>query len=99
MDLWRTLDSPLTVTGIISGTEETSYSQGRGGFGVIVNFTNPFMKKTYLGRMCWEDKIAEVTPVNFTAVYSGQLEESGFQAELPGGWHLEGSTRCGSVQR
>ena len=27
----RTLDSPLTVTGIVSGTEETSYSQGRGG--------------------------------------------------------------------
>lgn len=79
----RTLDSPLTVTGIISGTEETSYSQGRGGFGVIVNFTNPFMKKTYLDDI-WEDKIAEVTPVNFTAVYSGQLEESGFEAEYQG---------------
>ena len=32
----------------------------------------------------WEDKIAEVTPVNFTAVYSGQLEESGFEAEYQG---------------
>ncbi len=79
----KTLDSPLTVTGIVSGTEETSYSQGRGGFGVIVNFTNPFMKKAYLDDI-WEDKIAELNPVNFTAVYSGQPEESGFDAEYQG---------------
>ncbi len=79
----KTLDSPLTVTGIVSGTEETSYSQGRGGFGVIVNFTNPFMKKTYLDDI-WEDKIAELNPVNFAAVYSGQPEESGFDAEYQG---------------
>ncbi len=50
---------------------------------MIVNFTNPFMKKTYLDDI-WEDKSAEVTPVNFTAVYSGQLQESGFEAEYQG---------------
>lgn len=91
----KTLDSDITVTGIVSGSEEKSYSRGIGASGAVINYENPYMTQKALDDI-WKDKLAVLEEDVTSVIYSGSADEQGkFQASFnsEGMWEIDSQVR------
>lgn len=91
----KTLDSDITVTGIISGSEEKTYSRGTGANGVIINFENPYINQKAVDDI-WRDKLAVLEEDTTSVIYSGEADSAGkFEASFnsEGMWEIDSELR------
>lgn len=91
----KTLDSDITVTGIVSGSDERSYSRGMGANGAVINFENPYMMQEVVNHI-WKDKLAVLTEEIIDVKYSGEADTGeGFDVvfNAEGIWETESEKR------
>lgn len=67
----KNLDKAVTVTGIITGNENASYSRGIGSAGTVINFENPFIDEIIIEDI-WRDRIVDVIEKTVVVRYSGE---------------------------
>lgn len=91
----RKLDSDTTVTGIVSGYDDVTYSRGTGASGVVISYEDPYMTQAALNEI-WKNRLVTLEDAAVTVTYSGEKDAAGsFDAvfDSDGLWETDDETR------